>query len=206
MTKNNFALAAALTAALTVQAADWPQYRGPNLDGSTPEKISTKWPAAGPKALWKVPAKDGFSSFAVGGGQAFTLVMRDVDGGPQEVCVALDANTGKEQWMAPLGTLKLGDGGQAGAKGNDGGDGPRSTPTISDGKVYVMSAKLVLSCFDAKTGKTVWQKDLMKDFAGRNISWQNAASPLVEGNLVYVAGGGAGQSIIAFNKQTGAVA
>jgi outer membrane protein assembly factor BamB len=70
----------------------------------------------------------------------------------------------------------------------------------------VLSAKLALSCFDAKSGKLVWQKDLMKDFAGRNISWQNAASPLVEGSLVYVAGGGAGQSILAFNKQTGAVA
>jgi outer membrane protein assembly factor BamB len=194
MTKMTFAFATSLAAALAVQAADWPQYRGPNLDGSTAEKIATKWPAGGPKALWKVPALDGFSSFTVSGGQAFTLVMREVDGGPQEVCVALDASTGKEQWMAALGGLKLGDGGQAGAKGNDGGDGPRSTPTVSEGKVYVMSAKLVLSCFDAKTGKVAWQKDLVKDFAGRNISWQNAASPLVEGNLVYVAGGGAGQS------------
>ena len=199
-------LVATLSAAAIAHAADWPQYRGPNLDGSTTEKISTKWPAGGPKVLWKVPTVDGFSSFTVSGGQAFTLVMREVEGGAQEVCVALDANTGKEQWMAPLGPLKLGDGGQAGAKDNGGGDGPRSTPTVSEGKVYVLSAKLVLSCFDAKTGKVAWQKDLMNDFAGRNISWQNAASPLVEGSLVYVAGGGAGQSILAFNKQTGAVA
>ena len=208
MTKRIFActLTTTLAAATLAHAADWPQYRGPNLDGSTTEAIATKWPAGGPKALWKTPTPDGFSSFTVSGGQAFTLVMREVEGGAQEVCVALDANTGKEQWMAPLGPLKLGDGGQAGTKDNGGGDGPRSTPTVSDGKVYVLSAKLVLSCFDAKTGKVAWQKDLMKDFAGRNISWQNAASPLIEGNLVYVAGGGAGQSIIAFNKQTGAVA
>ncbi len=210
MTKMTFAfsstLVATLAAATLAQAADWPQYRGPNLDGSTSEKISTKWPAGGPKAVWKAPTTDGFSSFTVSGGQAFTLVLRDIEGTPQEVCIALDANTGKELWKTPLGTLKLGDGGQAGAKDNGGGDGPRSTPTVSDGKVYVMSAKLVLSCFDAKTGKSVWQHDLLKDFAGRNISWQNAASPLVEGNLVLVAGGGAGQSILAFNKQTGAVA
>ncbi len=199
-------LATAMLAVSVANAADWPQYRGPNLDGSTAEKISLKWPAGGPKALWKAPTPDGFSSFAVSGGQAFTLVMREVQGGPQEVCVALDANTGKEQWVAPLGTLKLGDGGQSGAKDNSGGDGPRSTPTVSEGKVYVISAKLTLSCFDAKSGKEVWRKDLLKDFAGRNISWQNAASPLVEGGLVYVAGGGAGQSLLAFNKQTGAVA
>ncbi len=210
MTKRTSALAstlvATLSAAVVAHAADWPQYRGPNLDGSTTEKISTHWPANGLKALWKAPTPDGFSSFTVSGGQAFTLVMREIEGGPQEVCVALDANTGKEHWAAPLGTLKLGDGGQSGAKGNDGGDGPRSTPTVSDGRVYVMSAKLVLSCFDAKTGKVAWQKDLMKEFAGRNISWQNAASPLIEGSLVYVGGGGAGQSFLAFNKQSGAVA
>ncbi|MBI5802623.1 MAG: PQQ-binding-like beta-propeller repeat protein [Verrucomicrobia bacterium] len=210
MTKMTFAFStsfiATLAAAALAHAADWPQYRGPNLDGSTSEKIAAKWPLAGPKALWKATTTDGFSSFSVSGGQAFTLVMREVEGVAQEACIALDANTGKEQWMAPLGTLKLGDGGQAGTKENGGGDGPRSTPTVSEGRVYVMSAKLVLSCLDAKTGKLAWQKDLLKDFAGRNISWQNAASPLIEGGLVYVAGGGAGQSIIAFNKQTGAVA
>jgi outer membrane protein assembly factor BamB len=46
----------------------------------------------------------------------------------------------------------------------------------------------------------------MKAFAGRNITWKNAASPVVDGNLVFVAGGGAGQSLLAFNKDTGAVA
>src|ERR1043165_5259196 len=84
------------------RAADWPQYRGPNHDGVSPEHIA-KWPAAGPQVLWKAPTTDGFSSFSVSGGKAFTIVARQVEGAPREVCVAFDANTGKELWAAPTG-------------------------------------------------------------------------------------------------------
>lgn len=207
MTKTTLAFATSLAAALTVHAADWPQYRGPYLDGSTTEKIATKWPAGGPKALWKVPAPNGFSSFTVAGGKAFTQVTRNVGGVDREVAIALDANTGKEAWAFPVGGTAYGhNGGNAGAPGNDGGDGPRSTPTVVAGKVYVLSSDLALFCLDANTGKQVWTHDLMKEFAGRNITWKNAASPLVDGNLVFVAGGGAGQSLLAFNKDTGALA
>ncbi|MBM3829199.1 MAG: alcohol dehydrogenase [Verrucomicrobia bacterium] len=207
MTKTTIALAASLAVALTVQAADWPQYRGPNLDGSTTEKIATKWPAGGLKALWKVPAPGGFSSFTVSGGKAFTQVTRNVGGVDREVAIALDANTGKEAWAFPVGGTAYGhSGGNAGAPGNDGGDGPRSTPTVVAGKVYVLSSDLALFCLDANSGKQVWTHDLMKEFAGRNINWKNAASPVVDGNLVFVAGGGAGQSMLAFNKDTGALA
>jgi outer membrane protein assembly factor BamB len=207
MTKTTLAFATSLAAALTVHAADWPQYRGPYLDGSTTEKIATKWPAGGPKALWKVPAPNGFSSFTVAGGKAFTQVTRNVGGVDREVAIALDANTGKEAWAFPVGGTAYGhNGGNAGAPGNDGGDGPRSTPTVVGGKVYVLSSDLALFCLDANTGKQVWTHDLMKEFAGRNITWKNAASPLVDGNLVFVAGGGAGQSLLAFNKDTGALA
>jgi outer membrane protein assembly factor BamB len=203
-----FAAAALAVATVSaVHASDWPQYRGPNLDGSTSEKIALKWPAGGPKVLWKTPTPNGFSSFTVAGGRAFTIVSRNVEGAPREVVVALDAESGKEAWAFTIGGTAYGnDGGKAGAPGNDGGDGPRSTPTISDGKVYVLSADLALYCLDAASGKAAWSHDLMKEFAGRNITWKNAASPLIEGKLVCVGGGGAGQSFLAFNKDTGALA
>ena len=211
MTKTTFVCSSALVATLSVaavaHAADWPQYRGPNLDGSTSEKIASKWPAGGPKVVWKAATPTGFSSFTVAGGKAFTQITRDADGAPREVAVALDANTGKEVWAFPVGGNAYGhNGGNAGAKGNDGGDGPRSTPTVVGGKVYVLSSDLALFCLDANTGKQVWTHDLIKEFAGRNITWKNAASPVVDGNFVYVAGGGAGQSLLAFNKDTGALA
>lgn len=206
MTKTTLALATSLAATLTVHAADWPQYRGPNLDGSTTETIATKWPAGGPKPVWKVASPNGFSSFSVAGGKAFTQVVREVEGAGREVAVALDAATGKELWALPVGGTAYGhQGGNEGAADNKGGDGPRSTPTVVGGKVYVMSSDLALFCLDASSGKQLWTHDLMKEFAGRNITWKNAASPVVDGNLVYVAGGGPGQSLLAFNKDSGAL-
>jgi outer membrane protein assembly factor BamB len=191
---------------VTTWGAEWPQYAGPNHDRSTPERIQKVFPANGPKTIWRVPATDGFSSYAVSGSKAFTLVMRNVEGAPRETLVAQDANTGKELWAQPLGGIKLGDGGQAGTPDNQGGDGPRSTPSVDGNRVHVLSAKLVLSCFDAESGKLVWSHDLIKEHAGRNISWQSAASPLIEGNLVYVGGGGPAESLLAFNKADGKLA
>lgn len=200
----SIALLAGLAAGSVTLASDWTFVRGPRGDGTTTETVS-KWSASGPKVLWKVPSELGFSSFAVADGRAYTLELREVDGARQEVLVARNADTGADLWVKSLGPVKYRGGGDDGTKDNRGGDGPRSTPTVAGGKVYVTSAKLVVSCFDGKSGDLMWQKDLMKDFGGSNIAWENAASPLVEDGLVLVAGGGPGQSLIAFDAKSGAV-
>jgi outer membrane protein assembly factor BamB len=198
------ALTSALVAAL---GGDWPQYNGPDGDRTSPETLALRaFPAAGPPRTWEVPLADGFSSFAVHGGRAYTLVVRD----GREALVALDAATGKEEWSAPLGKREYDGGADAGADGNEGGDGPRSTPSVAGGRVFAFDALLGLHAFDAASGKPLWEHDLLAEFSGRNIRWQNAASPLVElsdsGELVLVAGGGAGESLLAFHADTGEVA
>lgn len=182
-----------------LNAAEWPNYRGPNHDGKSPEKILAQWPAGGPKQVWKVPTPLGFSSFAVGGGKVFTQVARQ----ERELLLALDANTGKELWTADLGLAKYEQGGNSGTPENSGGDGPRSTPATSANRVYAYTQDMELFCFDAATGKVVWKKNILQEFQGRNIGWRSAMSPLIDGDFVYVAGGGAGQSMLAFNKHTG---
>ena len=124
----------------------------------------------------------------------------------QEICVALDAKSGKEIWRTALDSTDYeSGGGNAGAAGNKGGDGPRSTPS-SDGKnVYVYDAHMNLYCLDAKTGKEVWKHDIAGEFSGRNIKWKNATSPYVDGKAVHISGGGAGQSFLAFDKNSGAL-
>ncbi len=192
-------------AVITTASANWPQYRGPLGDGSASEKIGA-WPSSGPKVLWKVASPNGFSSFAVGGGKAFTIEGREPDGVKQEVLVARDAATGKELWTQALAVANYGhDGGNAGTKENKGGDGPRSTPTIVGNSVVTLSAVLGLQAFDVATGKPLWTRDLLKDNAGRNIQWQNAASPLLEDGLLYVAGGGPGESLLAIDPANGNV-
>jgi outer membrane protein assembly factor BamB len=186
-------------------ANEWPQYRGGAGDGISAEKINS-WPAGGPKQLWVSKTPAGFSSFSVAEGKVFTVVSRDVNGNLSEVCVAMDAASGKELWASPTGPAKYRGGGDSGAEGNTGGDGPRSTPTVSAHRVYVYSAHLVLHCLDADSGKVVWKKDITADFSGHNIDWESAISPVIDGDLVYIAGGGSGQAMLAFNKANGEIA
>jgi outer membrane protein assembly factor BamB len=187
-------LVAALGTVTTLTAADWPQYRGPQNDGSTSEKILVPWPAAGPHLVWKAPLGPSFGSFAVGDGRAFCFIQRAVDGQDKEVVLALGANTGKELWTVPLGKAVY---------DKQGGDGPRSTPTVDGGRVYLLGAYQVLTCLDAATGKQIWQHDLVSEFGGKVIKWNSAASPILEGNLIFVNGGGAGQAFLAFDKADG---
>jgi outer membrane protein assembly factor BamB len=191
--------------ALPLSAADWSQFRGPTTDGVSPEKIAKPWTAGAPKTVWKVPSEGGFSSLVVSGGRAFTLALKESGGTKQESLVALDANSGKELWFGPLNFPKYDGGGDAGTDTNKGGDGPRTTPTADGARVYTLSSQLLLRAFDASTGNVAWSRDLLKEHGGTNIQWQNAASPLLEGGLLYVAGGGPDQSILAIEPKDGSV-
>jgi outer membrane protein assembly factor BamB len=186
------------------RAEGWPQYNGPNHDRTSHEVIALrKWPEPGPPEVWKVATNAGFSSLTIADGKVFTLVSRFHDGAEREHCVALEAGSGKELWSAPLSKPEYDRGAGAGADGNSGGDGPRSTPCYVDGRVIVLDSLLLLACFDAQTGKAIWKKDLVAEHEGRLIRWQSAASALVDDGRVFVAGGGAGESLLAFDSATG---
>ncbi len=186
--------------------ADWPQYRGISGDGASNESIGAiDWNSQAPKILWKSPTPLGFSSFCVADGRAFTLIARpNTSGEKVETCIALDAASGKEVWSLPLGKSDYGhDGGNSGAPENRGGDGPRATPA-SDGKhVFIYDSHMVLTCVDAASGSVVWKHDIINEYSGRVIKWLNATSPLLIDDVIYVGGGGADESFLAFNKNTG---
>ena len=198
------AFLALIVSACAVSAADWTQYRGPASDGKSAEKLATKLPDT-PQARWKTSTANGFSSFTVAGSRAFTVVMREVEGVKQEVVIALNVETGKELWAAALNPGKYDGGGDSGTPQNSGGDGPRSTPVVDGNRVYVLSADLLLACFNLESGKEIWKRDILKQHAGQNISWKNAASPLIEGEFVLVAGGGEKQALLGLNKLDGNV-
>ncbi len=192
-----------LASPLVLQAADWPQYRGASGDGVSSETL--KWNAAGLKSVWKTPSIGGFSSYSVAGGRAFTLSLKELDGASQEFLTVQDAASGKDLWSAPLSVAKYDKGGDDGTADNKGGDGPRSTPVVLGNSVFVLSSQLALRAFDVASGKPQWTVDLKADHEGRNIQWQNAASPLLEGGLLFVGGGGPGQSLLAVDPATGKV-
>ena len=185
-----------LFVATQLTAADWPQYRGARIDGSSPEKILTTWPAEGPRVVWKATLGPSFGSFAVSDGKALCFIQRSVEQTNREVAIALDIASGKEIWAVALGKATY---------DKQGGDGPRSTPTVDGKRVYFLGAYQVLTCLDADTGKQIWRHDIVAEFGGKIIKWNNAASPMLEGDLIYVNGGGAGQAFLAFDKADGKV-
>jgi outer membrane protein assembly factor BamB len=185
--------------AISAAGADWPQYRGPNHDGTTPEAIATKWPEGGPKVVWKATLGDSFGSWAVAGGKAFAFIERKGD----EVCVAFNDADGKELWATPIDKTTF---------DKSGGPGPRSTPTVDGDRVYLLGTYLKLFCLNAADGKVVWQHDCPKEFGATQAqapgigNWGSAASPVLDGNLIFAHCGGKGSALMAFNKKDGSVA
>ncbi|MFY9609679.1 MAG: PQQ-binding-like beta-propeller repeat protein [Blastocatellia bacterium] len=171
----------------------WTNFRGPARDGRYDEgPIRTAWPAEGLRLLWKQPIGGGYASFVVAEGVAFTIEQRR----QQEIVAAYDVETGRELWTH---------GSDAEFKESMGGDGPRATPTWEEGRLYSLGAQGDLRCFDAKTGKLNWSKNILKDAGADNLQWGMAGSPLiVDDKVVVLPGGRSGKSVIAYNKQTGA--
>ena len=179
-------------------AADWPHYRGPEGDGSSPEPIRTDWDARSPRVVWKRAIDPAWSSVTVSGGKVFTQVNRRVGGQRRELCVALDTASGAELWSAELDTAFYPDGGTGST------DGPRSTPTVEGDRVYVLTSYLKLYCLRADTGAVVWSRDFLAEFPGTSvILWQNAASPLVVGDRVFLNCNVANQCLMAVQASDG---
>ena len=174
-------------------AANWPQWRGPNRDGISKETgLLKQWPAEGPPLVWKaMGAGRGYSSFSIANGKLYTMGLR----GDREFVVAFDVASGKEAWSTANGL----------AFRESHGDGPRGTPTVDGDRVYALGANGDLSALDARTGKIIWTKNILREFGGSNIEWGISESPLVLGNKVLVNAGGPGASIVALNKSDGSL-
>ena len=186
-------LALTLGLALDLSAADWPQWLGPKRDGGTSESVEP-WKGE-PKVLWKAKVGVGFSTPVVADGKVF--VHARINGKDREELIALDAKTGKPLWRTPY---------DRGPYNSVLNTGPQATPAVVGGRVYTYGITGFLTCFEADTGKQVWQVDAFKKFKANLPTFGVCCSPLVVGNKVIVAAGGKGSSVVAFETETGEVA
>ena len=173
------------------QAADWPNWRGPDHNGISLETDwFEKWPSSGPKRLWKASVGTGFAAVSVADGRVFTMGNNSA----RDQVVALDEDTGDELWRhtysEPL-TPNLYDG------------GPNATPTVHGDFVYTLSKTGKAYCFDAATGEVVWTKDLKRLYQARVPNWGFASSPLIQGDRVVYNVGTRG---VALKKDSGRLA
>src|ERR1700722_15685030 len=125
-------------------AAHWPQWRGPNRDGSSPETgLLDSWPKGGPPLLWKTHGLgEGYASAAVSGGRLYIQGQS----GEGEIVLAYDSNTGKQLWQAQTGRQFR----------ESRGYGPRGTPSVDGDRLYALAADGMLVCLDTATGKRIW--------------------------------------------------
>ncbi len=148
-------------------------------------------PSQGLTPIWKQPVGVGYGSFTVADGRAYTVEQRR----RQEVAAAYDPATGRQLWAHAWN-----------AEFTDStGDGPRTTPTWDDGRIYALGATGELRCLDAASGTVIWGKNILSDNQASNLPWAMAASPLVvDDKVIVLPGGTSNNSVVAYNKMTGA--
>ena len=171
-------------------AADWPQWQGPDRTRVSRETgLLKEWPASGPTTTWTANGLGaGYGSMAVAGNRVFVQGMR----GRNSIVIALNRADGKEVWSKVLGAFET----------NDQGPGPRGTPTVDGDRLYVLSENGDLACLKID-GSEVWQRNLLRDFGGRQLRWLISESPLVDGAYVVVSPGGPGAGMVKLDKMTG---
>jgi formylglycine-generating enzyme required for sulfatase activity/outer membrane protein assembly factor BamB len=177
---------------------DWPQWRGPRRDGTwRGPDLPQRWPETGLRCRWRQPIGGGYSGIAVADGRACTLDrIREPEERERVLCC--DAATGALLWShaypVSYGQLPY-------------GNGPRSTPTVHDGRVYALGALGHLHCLDARTGQPIWSTHLVADQRASRPGWGFAASPVIFEDLVILhAGGEPDACLIAFDRHSGKVA
>jgi outer membrane protein assembly factor BamB len=177
------------------RSQDWPQWRGPSRDGivlgfsepkNWPERLTKKWEAT---------VGIGHSSPVVVGRKVYLFARRKED----EVISCLDLETGKELWRDQYAVPY-----QMNPAATRHGKGPKSTPLVSNGRLYTLGITGILSCYDALSGKLRWRKDFASQFPSTSPYYGTAMSPAVDrGLLIAHLGGHDSGALIGFDAQTG---
>ncbi len=173
----------------TSWAHDWPQWRGPNRDGKVIGfTVPKSWPSTLPQQ-WKVTVGQGDATPALVGDRLYVFTRQ----GGNEVLTCLAAADGKIVWQAKYAARAV-----TGPAASH--PGPRSSPTVAQGKVVTLGVGGVLSCFDAATGKRLWQKAEFTEVP----AYFTAMSPLVANGLCVAHLGGKDRgTVLALDLATG---
>ncbi|HMP00875.1 MAG TPA: PQQ-like beta-propeller repeat protein [Gemmatales bacterium] len=177
---------------------DWPQFRGPQRLARSPETgLLKSWPTDGPSVHWM--ARDlgtGYSTPTIAQGRIYGMSYR----GSDEGVWCLDENNGNELWWTAIGKVPRRVSGQDLSYN----DGPRSSPTVDGGFIYVLGTGGELACLSASDGKIKWRKNLEKDLDGKMMSmWGFSESVFIDGDKLICTPGGDKATMVALRKRDG---
>ncbi len=178
-----------LCATCVCAGEDWNQFRGPRRNGvSTESGLLRKWPEGGPAMVWSYEGLGGgFASVSVVDGTIYTTGMIEGKG----YLTAIGTN-GKLKWKKEYGPEWTGS-----------HPGTRTTPTVDEGRLYIMSGRGRIACYNSDDGELIWKVDTLEKFQGKNIKWGIAESVLIDGDKVFCTPGGKEATMVALNKHTG---
>ena len=172
---------------------DYPQWRGPDRDGSAAAFVEPEiWPEQ-LNRTWQVDVGTGYGTPIVISSRVYTFTRQDGD----EVLSAVDTATGRLVWStrypAPY---------RANAGTQRHGPGPKSTPIFYDGKLYTLGISGIVSAFDTGDGTLLWQHSAPPV----DPLYATAMSPLADGgNVIFHVGGHDQGALTAFDANTGEV-
>jgi outer membrane protein assembly factor BamB len=173
-----------------VLGGDWPQFRGPDRNNiSTESGLLRSWPAQGPKVLWKTPVCEGYAGAAIKDGRVY---LNDYNAEKKEHLIrCLSLADGKDiwQWSYPVEV-----------RPNHGIT--RTVPAVGQKLIFSLDPKCRFHALDAKTGKLVWQKNLVQEYKATIPGWYAGQNPLIDGDRVLLATGG-DALVVAFDQATG---
>ena len=170
---------------------DYPQWRGRNGDGAASAFIPPKtWPKTLTRR-WRIDVGEGYGTPLVVADTVYVFTRRD----DNEVMTAVDAATGAARWRSAY---------PAPYKPSDPtvahGSGPKATPLSHEGKLFTVGISGIVSAFEAKSGKRLWQTSAPDE----TPYFSAASSPVGTKGLVIVHPGNYGP-LTAFDANTGTV-
>ncbi len=203
-------IAVTFSLAAAEKTVNWPQWRGPNGDGSAPnEKAPTTWSET-KNLKWKLKLPGyGASSPIVWNDRVYLTCYSGYGAGRRggspsglmRHLVCVDAKTGKSVWQKELKPTKSED--YYSGMGVPEHGYATSTPATDGKAIYVFLAKSGMAAFDMK-GKKLWQTSV-----GTNPSrkrWGSSSSPIIHGDLVFINALQEGHKIFSLNKADGKIA
>ena len=171
----------------------WPHRRGPTFNAvSLVTGLAESWPPQGPRVLWIRDVGRGYSGITGVGRRVYTQSQTLTE--QQVLC--LDGLSGETLWQHRY-AWPYEPGGMY--------PGPRSTPTLADGRLYFASPEGLVACLDAATGKPLWQLDINQRFSAKGADFGYSCSPTVVAHsgasrpVVILPVGGKGASVVALS-------
>ncbi len=142
--------------------------------------------------LWTTTIGDtpeaSYSSAVVSGDRVY--ITGNLDGGSTGFC--LDAADGKILWTY-----------RNGEAWTEMFAGTRGTPLLDGNFLYDESPLGLIVCLDKESGKPLWSRDLLNDYATPNLLYGRSGSLRLDGDKLYTQLGGERGSILCLDKRTG---